>query len=171
MAEGLWAELAGLKDAELQHLVASLPATVLHSRADSTVGKYGQAFQRWKSWAKSYDMVTVFAVNEVYLAPYFQHLGEKLHSSSAVQEAVNMIGWIYQWSGLDPVTQSPLVQAILAGLKRIMAKHKVKKVPVTVDMLTTLLDSLEENSSLSDICLAASCCWLLQHFCAMMKSA
>ena len=99
----------------------------------------------------------MFPVNEVHFALYLQHLGEKLHSSLAVQEAVNVIGWVHQLSGLDPVTQSPFVQATLAGLKRILAKPKVKKEPVTVDMLATLVDSLGQNPSLSDVRLAASC--------------
>ena len=99
----------------------------------------------------------MFPVNEVHLALYLQHLGEKLHSSSAVQEAVNAIGWVHQLSGLDPVTQSPFVQATLAGLKRILAKPKVRKEPVTVNMLDTLVGSLGENLSLSDVHLEAIC--------------
>ena len=157
MAGGVWAELEALKDPELQRLVASLPATVLHSRADSTVGKYGRAFQRWKSWAESHGEVTVFPVNEVHLALYLQHLSEKLHSWSAVQEAVNAVSWVHQLSGRDPVAQSPFVQATLAGLKRILAKPKVKKEPVTVDMLAMLVGSLGKTPSLSEVRLASSC--------------
>ena len=108
-AEGIWAELAGLKDPELQRLVALLLATVLHSRADSTVGKYGRAFQQWKCWVESHDEVTVLPVNEVHLALYLQHLGEKLHSSSAVQEAVNVIGRVHQLSGLNPCSHSVII--------------------------------------------------------------
>ena len=157
MTGGVWAELADLKDPELQRLAGSLPATVLHSRADSTVSKYAYAFQRWKAWAEARSEVTVFPVKEVHLALYLQHLGEKLHSWSAVQEAVNAIGWIHQLSGLEPVTQSPFVQATVAGLKRSLAKPKVRKEPVTVDMLTSLVDSLGVSPSLSEVRLAASC--------------
>ena len=84
MASGVWAELAGLKDPELQHLAAALPATVLHSRADSTVGKYGRVFQQWRSWAESRAKVTVIPMDEVHFALYLQHLSEKLHSWSAI---------------------------------------------------------------------------------------
>ena len=52
------------------------------------------------------------------MALYLQQLGEKLHSWSAVQEAVNAMGWVHQLSGLEPVTQSSFVQAIVAGLKK-----------------------------------------------------
>ena len=90
-----------------------------------------------------YPMVRlVFPVNEVHLALYLQHLSEKLHSWSAVQEAVNAVSWVHQLSGRDPVAQSPFVQATLAGLKRILAKPKE---PVTVDTLAMLVGSLGEN--------------------------
>ena len=93
----------------------------------------------------------------MHLVLFLLHLDKKLHSSSAVQKAVNAIGWVHQLSGLDSVTQATFVQATLTGLKRILAKPKVKKEPVTVDMLATFVDSLGENTSLSDVHLTASC--------------
>lgn len=157
MTDGVWAELAEVRDPELQRLAKALPSTVLHSRADSTVAKYGYAFQRWKSWARARDEVPVFPVHAVHFALYLQHLSEKLQSWSAVQEAVNAVSWVHQLSGLEPVTQSAFVQATVAGLKRKLAKPKAKKEPVTVDMLAALVDSLGESPSLSDVRLAAIC--------------
>lgn len=157
MTGGLWAEMADLHDPELRRLAESLPSTILHSRADSTITKYGCAFQRWKSWAQARGEVKVFPVSEVHFALYLQHLGEKLKSWSAVQEAVNAISWVNQLSGISPIAQSPFVQATLAGLKRSLAKPKVKKEPVTVDMLAALVRSLGQSPSLSDVRLAASC--------------
>ena len=63
----------------------------------------------------------------MHLALYLQHLEEKLHSFSAFQEAVNAIGRVHQLFSLDPVAQSPFVQATLVVLKRILAKSKVKR--------------------------------------------
>ena len=143
MTGGVWAE--------------SLPSTALRSRADSTVTKYAYAFQRWRSWAAVHDEVTVFPVSEVHLALYLQHLGETVHSWSAVQEAANAIGWVHQMSGLEPVAQSPFVRATMEGLKRTLAKPKVKKEPITAGMLATLVKSLGQSPSLADVRLAASC--------------
>ena len=48
MTGGVWGEMTILGDPELRRLAKSLPSTVLGSRADSTVVKYGYAFQHWK---------------------------------------------------------------------------------------------------------------------------
>ena len=122
MTGGVWAELTGLQDPELCRLAKLLPSTVLSSRADSTVAKYGYAFQRWKTWAEHRTGVSVFPVSKVHLALYLQHLGESTHSWSAVQEAVNAIGWVNHLSGREPIAQTPLVHATVAGLKRSLAK-------------------------------------------------
>ena len=139
MTGGIWVELASLNNPELQQLAASLPATLLDSQSDNTEGKYGQAFKRWKVWADSREEVSIFPVEEVHFAlyMYLQHLGEKKHPWSAVQEVVNVIGWVHQLSGLEPVTQLSFIQATVEGLKRIWPNPKVKKEPVTVDMLAT----------------------------------
>ena len=42
---------------------------------------------------------------------YLQHLGESVKSKSAVEEAVNAIGWVHQVSGLPPIAESPFVRA------------------------------------------------------------
>ena len=48
MREGVLSEMAKLQDPELQQLAHLLPTSVLSSRADSIVSKYGHAFLRWK---------------------------------------------------------------------------------------------------------------------------
>lgn len=157
MTGGVWSELARLQDPELRRLAEVLPSTVLSSRAESTVAKYGYAFQRWKAWAECRKEVSVFPISEVHFALYLQHLSESTHSLSAVQEAVNAIGWVNQLSGQAPIVQAPLVNATVAGLKRSLAKPKARKEPVTVDMLSALVHSMGTPPSLSELRLAASC--------------
>lgn len=157
MTGGVWAEITKLRDPELRRLAELLPATVLCGRADSTVTKYGYAFQRWKAWAELRSEVSVFPVSEVHLALYLQHLSETTGSWSAAQEAVNAIGWVSQLAGQESIVQSPLVRATLAGLKRSLAKLKVRKEPVTADMLAALVRSMGVPPSLSELRLAASC--------------
>ena len=124
MTGGVWSELARLQDPELCRLAEVLPSTVLSSRAESTVAKYGYAFQQWKAWAECRKEVLVFPISEVHFALYLQHLSDSTHSLSAVQEAVNAIGWVNQLSGQAPIAQSPIVSATVAGLKRGLAKPK-----------------------------------------------
>ena len=109
MTDGVWAEVAMPQDPELCKLASSLPSTVFSSRADSTVAKYRYAFQRWKAWAKQRSEVAVFPISEVHFSPYLQHLSETVHSSLAVQEAVNAVGWVNQLAGREPIAQSALV--------------------------------------------------------------
>ena len=113
------------------------------------------AFQRWKRWASSRTEVSVFPVQEVHFALYLQHLGEVAKSKSAIEEAVNAISWVHQISGLPAITESPFVRATLSGLQRRLARPKVRKEPVTVDMLSALVDSFGPSPSLSDVRLAA----------------
>ena len=51
VSQGTWSLLEELKD----------PATILHSRADSTVKKYLRAYRRWKNWATqcNFDSIPV----------------------------------------------------------------------------------------------------------------
>ena len=111
----------------------------------------------------------MFPISEVHFALYLQHLGKKLKFWSAVQEAVNAISWVNQLSSISPVAQSPYVQAMLAGLKRSLAKLKVKKKTVTVDMLAALVKSLDQSPFLSNVRLAASCLLAFAAFYTLMS--
>lgn len=138
-------ELAKLEGPELKRLADSLPDTVHHSRADSTATKHLYAFKQRK----------VFPVQEVHFALYLQHLSESTQSKTAVQEAASAIGWSRQLAGLPSIVESSFVRATLAGLQCKLAKPKVKKEPCTTAMLTTLVQNMGPNPSLSDVCLAA----------------
>ena len=155
MAVGVWEIINELQDPELKRLAGSLPDTVLRSRASSTTKKYLNAFRRWKEWAEPRHEVSVYPVQEVHFALYLQHLGETVQSKSAVEEAVNAIGWVHQLSGRPPIAASPFVRATLAGLQRKLAKPKIRKEPITTDMLAMLVDSLGSTPTLADIRLVA----------------
>ena len=65
---------------------------------------------------------------ELHLVLYMQHLSESTESKAAVEEAVHAI--MGTW-GLQPLGGSLLVKSTLEGLRRILAKPKVRKEPVT----------------------------------------
>ena len=91
---GSWKLLDELDDPELRTLACKLPATILHSCADSTVIKYLQAFRRWKTWASSKGLESVPAKPHLF-ALYLQHLGERTNSKAAVEEACNAVSWVH----------------------------------------------------------------------------
>ena len=92
-----------------------------------------------------------------YFALYLQHIGDHLHSKAAVEEATNALAWAHSLAGLESPSHHPLVQATLEGLKRILAKPVTKKNPMTVDILTDIVEDAEKNPTLSNIRLATAC--------------
>ena len=126
-AQDVWKELAELKDPRLQQLLQKLLSTVMSGKAPSTEKKYLYAFGRWKKWAEAMEGVTVFPVEAIHLALYLQYLGDSTGSRAAVEEAVYALAWIHQAAGLPSPTNDPFVQAVLGGLRRILALPTVKK--------------------------------------------
>ena len=90
-------------------------------------------------------------------ALYLQHLGDTSGSKSAVEEAVNSVSWVHQLAGYPAMSESPFVRIVLDGLQRKLAKPKVRKEPVTTDMMSTLVKSLGDVPSLTDVQLVAAC--------------
>eukprot|EP00731_Ephydatia_muelleri_P008538 Em0004g876a len=167
LAAGIWPLMSNLEDPELQRLAAPLPDTVLRGKADSTTKKYLSAFRRWKLWAEARQGVPSFPAQDTHIALYLQqHLSESVESTSAIEEAVNALSWLHQAAGLQPVSGAPLVQAALAGFRRILAKPRVRKEPVTAEMLKSMVDSAGPDPSLSEVRLLAVC---LLAFAAMLE--
>ena len=72
----------------------------------------------------------VFSAKEQCVALYLQHLGEKLESKSAVEEAVNVLNWVHSLAGVQSSTHAPLVQTTTEGLRRSLARPVQKKTPM-----------------------------------------
>ena len=141
----------------MRRLAQSLPATVLRSRADSTSKKYLGAYQRWKTWAEARHEVPAFPVQALHLALYLQHLSESVQSKAAVEEAVHALSWLHEVAGLESVGSMPIVQATLSGLRRVLAKPKTRKEPITADMLKAMVESVGSDPSLTEVRLLAMC--------------
>eukprot|EP00731_Ephydatia_muelleri_P005241 Em0002g1417a len=123
---GVWPLLSNLEDPELRRLAQALPATMLSSRADSTT-KNARA-----------------SSGAVHAAP-----------KAAVEEAVHALSWLHGLAGLQPLGGSTLVKANLEGLRRILAKPKVRKEPVTADMLKAMVEAAGLAPSLTVVRLLA----------------
>ena len=134
----------------------AIRATVIHSRASSTARKHLAAFRRWKNWAKSRVFPT-FPVKEVHLVLYMQSVGEHTNSKAMVKEAFNTISWIHVLGSQPSPTESAFAKATLQGLQKELAKPVYKKLPVTVDMLTVVVDNMECIGSLANLRLSAAC--------------
>ena len=69
----------------------------------------------------------MFPVQDLQFALYIQHLSETTESRAAVEVAVNAVSWAHQMAGLQPISSSPVVRAVLGGLQRQLAKPKIQE--------------------------------------------
>lgn len=70
---------------------------------------------------------------------------------------MNALSWLHQVAGLQPVSGAPLVQAALAGFRRMLAQPKVRKEPVTAEMLKAMVEAAGPEPSLLEVRLLALC--------------
>ena len=156
---GVWPLLSNLVDPELQCLARELPAVVLSSRADSTTKKYMYlgAYRRWKAWADSRQGVPSFPVRDIHLALYMQHLSKSSQSKAAVEEVVHALSWLHKVAGMQAPSESPLVQSAMEGFRRLLAKPKCPKEPVSVEMLQAMVGAAGPSPSLTEVRLLAIC--------------
>ena len=97
------------------------------------------------------------SVREADFALYLQHVGDTTASKSAVEEAVNAIGWVQQLVGYPPVSDSPFMRMVADGMQRQLAKPKARKEPVSSDMIAMLVNSLSARPTPTDVRLVAEC--------------
>ena len=90
---------------------------------------------------------------------YLLHLSESTGSKVAVEEAVHALTWLHELVGLQQLggCRSPLVKSMVEGLKWILAKPKVRKEPVTADMLKAMVEAAGPDPLLSEVRLLAVC--------------
>ena len=67
------------------------------------------------------------------------------------KKQLNAVGWVHQLAGFPPVADSSFVRMVR------LAKPKVRKEPITKDMITTFVGSLGPAPTLTDVRLVAAC--------------
>ena len=68
---------------------------------------------------------------------------------------MHALSWLHELAGLQQLGGSPLVNCTVEGMKRILAKPKVRKEPVTADMLKAMVEAAGPDPPLSDVRLLA----------------
>ena len=104
------------------------------------------------------------SVQDIHMVLYLQNRSESVRSKSAVEEIVHAVAWLHQMAGLPPAGASPIVQDTLHDLKRLLAKPKKHKEPVTAQMLHDMAMAAGPPPSLTEVGLLAIClvafCWI-----------
>ena len=156
MGTGVWEVLNDLKHQQLKRLATSLQSPMLASRAHSTTtvpsicigGRIGLMLA--VGWLNS------LFVRQISDSLYLQHLSETVGSKSTVKGAVNGVGWVHQIAGYPNLAEWSFVLIVLDGLQSNLARPEVHKEPVTSDMLSAVVASHGEVTSLTDVCLVAA---------------
>ena len=156
MSSPMWSVLKEVEDPELRVLAAKLPNTILQSHADSTAKKYLGAFCRWKIWASKHKF-DILPAEVHHVSLHLQYLADSTNSKSAVEETSNALAWVHGTPRLSSPTSSIFVKATLEGLQRRLARPSIKKTPVTISMLSEIVQDAKKSVSLSDLRLTTAC--------------
>ena len=70
---------------------------------------------------------------------------------------MNAASWVLQMAGLDGITHSPIIRVTVAAFQRQLAKPKVKKEPITLEILRKMVETSGNPPSLSECRLLAIC--------------
>ena len=82
--------------------------------------------------------VCLFPANPFQVAIYLQCLLKDANCPSLVLNAVYSIDWTQQMAGLRKISDHPLVSLMVSASQRLLGRPKVKKDPVTPEMLKAL---------------------------------
>ena len=148
-------------------LVSSLKETVLSAKAPSTTDKYSGGWTRWKAFALQFGF-QVFPVKHTDLALYIQHLSISSSSIAPIDCAIYSIRWVHNLAGISSPTDNSFIKASLDGFRRLLAKPKVPKEPVSSEILAQLVaDKGGSDASILDIRLIFIC---LVSFAGLLRS-
>ncbi|CAC5395037.1 unnamed protein product [Mytilus coruscus] len=121
---GFWSQLSSVKHTELRLLFSNLNATVLDSRAKTTVTKYIGGFKHFLKWTQKYKEITsVLSCNKLYVGLYLQRLIESFKGFNSVDIAFYSIKWAHCIADVTDPCESELVKKILEGAKRILIRE------------------------------------------------
>ena len=148
-----WLDLDQFHDPELKNLAQSLPSILLQDRAPGTVTTYVNAYRAWKRWASSRGVCPLPA-SDVGLALYVVSLIQQEKSVSSVNSAIYGIDWVHKENGQSHPSEHSVVRQVVEAARRILAKPKSRKEPLTVAQVQNILRRLE-GGTLADLQVAA----------------
>ena len=128
------------------------------SRAKSTVSKYSNSFNLWKSWCAENNVSAIPAAAED-ISRYFVKLFNADAPYSRIEGVFYSIKWFHKCNPgvlLNPCDRK-FLHLLLEGLKRSSAKPVQKKDPITVAILQKNLCKYGMGSNSKDIRLCVLC--------------
>ncbi len=126
------------------------------SRAPTTVAKYKKAFENWKLWCQRNSVCDIPA-QKADIGRYYICLFNSGAPFSRIEIAHCAIKWFHDCSpliGQNPC-DSKYLRLVIEGCKRILSRPKVKKEPITPEILSKLVFKYGNGNDLKDIRLCA----------------
>lgn len=150
---GNWLDLDRFEDPELKKLAQLLPSIMIQDRAKGTVRTYIGAYKIWKRWACTHGVCPLPA-DVTALALYIVSLIQQGRSVSNINSTVYGIDWVHKKNGHTTPGEHSAVKQVTEAARRILAKPKSRKQPLSNTQVITILQRLERGS-LVDLQIAA----------------
>ena len=152
----MWQDFQDSIPPHLLSIAEDVKRTVIASKADGTIRTYLGSFKGWKRWAKSSGL-NYLPANPFHVVMYLQVILKSASSASPINNAVYSTDWIHGLAGFQKVSFHCLVQSVMGASKRILAKPKNRKEPITPEMLQQLVESVKDKSCVASCRTLALC--------------
>ena len=134
-----------------------IPTLVHASVADNTNKKYDIYFNKFRDWCKVHGLLSLPA-SPTTVCLYISSLVTQRVSVSVLDSCFYSIKRFHKISLRNNPCHDDLVMLCLEGSKRLLAKPVNKKQPITVEMLTKIVDRYGKDcATLSDLSICAFC--------------
>ena len=117
-----------------------LPTFLVQDRAPATISTYLRAYRSWRSWAVQHN-ASALPADPVVFTLYVVSLVQLARSVSAVNSAI----YVHK-SGFPEPSEYPVVKQLVDAAKRVLAKPKTRKKPLTVTQVRALVARLERGT-------------------------
>jgi integrase len=116
---------------------------VAASKSDNTRRSYRSGWNDWTCFCNEGSLPVLPSTPEA-VALYITHLatGEYKKSVATIEARIAAISFAHATKGIPSPTQSPIVKATLAGIRRKLSKRQVQKRPLTVKELRSSCEAL-----------------------------
>ena len=89
-----------VQDQYLRDLASQLPQAILKSKADNTVSKYLNAFNRWQIWAKGFREISVLPATDIYVALFMVSCLQQSDTLAKITDVYHGLSWLHQSQGI-----------------------------------------------------------------------
>ena len=126
----MWKDFQDSIPPHLLGLADEVKQTLFLARADGSVRTYLGGFNSWECWAKS-NGLPYLLTNSFHVAMSLQVILQSASSASPINRAVYSIDWALGLAGCPKVFSHCMVQSVMSASKRLLAKPKCRKEPIS----------------------------------------